>query len=150
MEDSASSTTISPKHAPSTSFRRRARRRYLTIGMGFVAIVVVLLGVQALTSRYQSSPDGGLHFVIPDGASKDLNVPTIDSAIEVPTRIVFKPGEPAILTIRNDDSVANRAGPWVIGAGQTYTAKFNQPGTYEYACAVDPAESVTVIVEGSE
>jgi plastocyanin len=43
--------------------------------------------------------------------------------------------------------VANRAGPWVIGAGQTYSIRFDKPGVYEYVCSVDAAESVTITVE---
>jgi len=128
--------------------RARAGRRLLIIGGGLLVIVGALVGVQRFATHYQASTSGGMEFVIPAGASKDVAVPTIDSAIDIPTHIVFKAGEPAVLTIRNDDSVANRAGPWVIGPGQTYTAKFDQPGTYEYACTVDPTESVTIVVEG--
>lgn len=153
MDTSSITSTTRPAVAPAPAAgpatgRRRARLRLLAIGVGLLAIVAVLLGVQAFAANHQGSTDGGLHFVIPAGASNDLAVPTIDSAIEIPTRIVFRDGEAAILTIRNDDSVANRAGPWVIGPGQTYTARFDQPGTYDYACTVDPRESVTVIVEG--
>lgn len=128
--------------------RNRAWMRLLLIGGGLFLIVGALVGVRVFATQHQASISGGMQFVIPAGASKDVAIPTIDSAIDIPTHIVFKAGEPAILTIRNDDSVANRAGPWVIGPGQTYTAKFDQPGTYDYACTVDPAESVTIVVEG--
>ena len=132
---------------PARRGRRRAQSRVLLLAGGLVAIAAILIGVQAFAAQYEASDTGGMHFVIPKGAAETLDVPTIDSAISIPTRIVFGKGEKAVLTIRNDDTVANRAGPWVIGPGQTYTAKFDEPGSYDYACTVDPAESVTVIVE---
>ncbi|MGB3329640.1 MAG: plastocyanin/azurin family copper-binding protein [Thermomicrobiales bacterium] len=142
-----SPTADHPSHR--RSGRRRGSLRLIGMIAGLLVIAGVLVGVQAMASRYQSSAAGdGLSFVIPDGASQNVAVPTIDSAIDIPTYIVFKEGEAAVLSIRNDDAVANRAGPWVIGPGQTYTAKFDQPGTYQYACTVDPAESVTIVVEG--
>ncbi|MGN6483417.1 MAG: cupredoxin domain-containing protein [Thermomicrobiales bacterium] len=133
--------------------RKRARARvyrrggYLMIGL--ILLTALVSVVYVLANRHQASEaDRGLEFVIPKGASADVEVPTIDSAIAIPTRITFAKGEPAILSIRNEDTVANRAGPWVIGPGQTYTAKFDEPGTYEYVCTVDASESVTITVEG--
>ena len=129
--------------------RARVYRRGGFLMIGMLAIVIVLSVVYIIANRHEADlASEGLHFVIPEGASASLQVPTIDSAIAIPTEIVFHAGEPAVLSIRNDDKVANRAGPWVIGAGQTYTAKFDEPGTYEYVCSVDAAESVTITVEG--
>jgi len=91
----------------------------------------------------------GLSFTGLKGISL-VAVPTIDSAIEIPTDIRFGPGDVARITVRNDDSVANRAGPWVIGPGQTYTARFDNPGVYEFECTVDASESVTVTVTGED
>jgi hypothetical protein len=110
-----------------------------------LAGIVVLIGATALALRWTSSPeDPGLEFTIPAGTQVD--VPTIDSAIDVPTDIRFGPDDVAVITIRNEDSVAQRAGPWVVGAGQTYTARFDEPGVYQFDCSVDETESVTVTV----
>lgn len=93
-------------------------------------------------------PEGdGLVFVIPAGASETLEVPTIDTAIAIPTEIVFQPGEQAEVTIVNEDSVANRAGPWVVGPGQKYSIRLDKPGEYQFDCAVNSAESVTITVK---
>lgn len=116
-----------------------------------LAVVVVFVGAIAIaTNRVGGDDDPGLLFVIPAGASDLVAVPTIDSAIEIPTDIQFGPGDVARITVRNDDTVANRAGPWVIGPGQTYTARFDNPGLYEFECTVDASESVTVTVTGEE
>jgi plastocyanin len=75
-------------------------------------------------------------------------VPEYESAIAIPTDIRFLPGEVPAITVKNEDVVAHRAGPFLVGAGQSYTQRFPKPGTYPIACAVDPAESIVVTVEG--
>jgi hypothetical protein len=116
-----------------------------------LAVVVLFVGAIAVaTNRSGSDDDPGLLFVIPAGASDMVAVPTIDSAIEIPIDIRFGPDDVARITVRNDDSVANRAGPWVVGPGQTYTARFDEPGVYQFECTVDSNESVTVTVTGDE
>jgi len=132
------------KHARARVYRRGG---YLMAGL--IAITALLSVVYVVANRHDAAEaEKGLVFVIPKGASANVDVPTIDSAIAIPTEITFAKGEPALLSIRNEDTVANRAGPWVIGPGQTYTARFDEPGTYEYVCTVDASESVTITVEG--
>lgn len=122
----------------------RSRRLLLAIG-AIGLLLTVSLGGFALI--WDGGDAGGLTLVIPEGAAATLDYPTIDSAIAVPTELVFEQGE--VLTIRNDDTAANRAGPWVLGAGETLRMKFDTPGEYSYLCTVDAAESVSVrVVEG--
>lgn len=131
--------------------RRRGflqRRSSLLLSLAVVGLFVGAFAIA--TNRAGEDEDPGLLFVIPAGASDLVAVPTIDSAIEIPTDIRFGPGDVARITVRNDDSVANRAGPWVIGPGQTYTARFDNPGVYEFECTVDASESVTVTVTGED
>jgi hypothetical protein len=140
-------TTEQPVASVSRRARRKQRRRLMLIAGGIAALLIVAtLGGVALF-REEADP-GGLVFVIPAGAAEKLERPTIDSAIVVPTDIRFGPGDEARITIRNEDSTANRAGPWVVTAGQTYTIGPLPPGTYQFDCTVDPAESVTVTVAG--
>jgi hypothetical protein len=124
--------------------RRLSPRLLLPAALGVLALVVG--GIMLATNLLSDPEEEGLVFVIPAGAADTLDVPTIDSAIEIPTDIRFGPDDVAIITVRNEDSVANRAGPWVIGAGQTYTARFDEPGVYNFTCTVDESESVTVTV----
>jgi hypothetical protein len=135
-------------HSASRKRRFLARRSSVLLSL---AVVVLFVGAIAVaTNRAGSDDDPGLLFVIPAGASDIVAVPTIDSAIEIPTDIRFGPDDVARITVRNDDSVANRAGPWVVGPGQTYTARFDEPGVYQFECTVDSNESVTVTVTGDE
>lgn len=131
--------------APSAS-RRRWRFSRAMLPLSLLA-ASVLLAVAVLAINWASSGDDmGMVFVIPAGASDSVDIPTIDSAIAIPTDIQFGPGDVARITVRNEDSVANRAGPWVIGPGQTYTARFDEPGEYKFDCTVDETESVVVTV----
>ena len=128
--------------------RRKDRQRLLQIGSSLVVLLVVaILGGVAMF--WEESDPGGLVFVIPDGAAQTLDQPTIDSAIAIPTDIRFSADEEARITIKNEDSTANRAGPWVVSPGQTYTIGPLPPGTYQFDCTVDPAETVIVTVAGN-
>lgn len=125
--------------------RRRGRGRLLLLASGLAAalIVAALGGVALIRDAGEAE---GLVFVIPAGAASTLERPTIDSAIEIPTDIRFGPGDVARITIINEDTTMNRAGPWLIDAGQTWSVPFSDAGTYQFDCTVDPAESVTVTV----
>ena len=132
--------------APPVNGRAPARRGVLLTG---VLLVVLLLVALYVLPQLAPKPDisDGLVFEIPAGAAQELAAPAIDSAIDIPVDIVFAQGETAMISIVNHDAVANRAGPWVIGAGQTLTMRFDEPGVYDYLCTVDAAESVTITVE---
>ena len=124
---------------------RRSRSRLLLLGSSLAALVLVaaLGGVAAF---WQEAEPEGLVFVIPAGAAERLEMPTIDSAIEIPVDIRFGPDDVARITIINEDGTMHRAGPWLVDAGQTYRLKFDKPGVYQFDCTVDAAESVTVTV----
>lgn len=133
-----------PANADNDAVRRRPR--LLLPGLGVLLVAVALIAVANLGDSGDEAP-AGLLFVIPAGAVENVEVPTIDSALEIPTEIVFEPGDTSRIIIRNDDTVAHRAGPWVVGAGQTYTVRFDKPGVFQFDCTVDITESVTVTVE---
>lgn len=140
-------TEPSSGHHPRQPRRRWRSQRWL-LPAALLALVVLVTGV-TLTVRWASEPeDPGMEFVIAAGTIVD--VPTVDSAIVIPTDIRFGPDDTAVITVRNNDTIAHRAGPWVVGAGQTYTARFDQPGVYEFECSVDERESVTVTVLDSD
>lgn len=124
---------------------RPERSRLLLLALSIAALVVVsaLGGVAAF---WPEDEPQGLIFVIPEGRAAQLNIPTVDSAIDIPTEIRFGPGDVASVTIINEDTTMNRAGPWVIDAGQTYTLRFDRAGTYKFDCTVDASESVVVTV----
>jgi hypothetical protein len=133
---------VPPAERPALGRSRRLLLAFGTIGL----LLVISLGGFALL--WDGGEPGGLTLVIPEGAAATVEYPTIDSAIAVPTELVFERGE--VLTIRNEDAAANRAGPWVLGGGETLRMKFDTPGEYTYLCTVDASENVTVtVLEGN-
>lgn len=136
MSDDA---TITPPQRP----RSRSRLMLMALSVAALVIVGALGGVAAF---WPEDEPLGLVFVIPEGRAAELEIPTVDSAIEIPTDIRFGPNDVASITIVNEDTTMNRAGPWVIEAGQTYTLRFDKPGTYKFDCTVDPSESVVITV----
>lgn len=125
--------------------RGRSRSRLLLLASSLIALVIVAaLGGVALF--WDEAEPEGLVFVIPAGAAERLEMPTIDSAIDIPIDIRFGPDDVARITIVNEDTTMNRAGPWLVDAGQTYRLKFDKPGVYQFDCTVDASESVTVTV----
>jgi hypothetical protein len=114
--------------------------------IGAIAILVVALAVLVTWDR--GGTGQGLVFTIPEGSYENVAIPGIDSAIVIPTVITFENADEAVITIINEDVVDHRAGPFLVGAGQTFTQRFPQPGEYPIACSVDPAESVVVTVKG--
>jgi hypothetical protein len=140
-------TARTPESNSTLSNGQPPHRRWLLL-LGVGAVVIVIGAIYMIPHLSPSTaPESGLVYVIPEGAADQLDLPTIDSAIAIPTSITFTSGEDAMLSIVNNDRVANRAGPWVVGAGQTYSIRFDKPGVYEYVCSVDAAESVTITVE---
>jgi hypothetical protein len=138
-------TTTTPPTTPPVAPRRRSRGRLLLLASSLVALVIVAaLGGVALF--WDEAEPEGLVFVIPAGAAERLDMPTIDSAIDIPVDIRFGPDDVARITVVNEDSTMNRAGPWLVDAGQTYRLKFDKPGVYQFDCTVDASESVTVTV----
>ncbi len=125
------------------------RWRRLGVAVIALALLGLILGLGGIAGlgwgRAETSGDG-LIFVIPAGSAALLAEPGIDSAVTIPTDIRFASGETAAITIRNDDTVTHRAGPFLVAAGQTYVQRFRDPGSYPIACAVDPAESIVVTV----
>lgn len=144
MSDAAPGTSEITEHAAHAPRRTdRSRLLLLALSIGALVIVGALGGIAAF---WPEDEPQGLVFIIPEGRAAELNIPTVDSAIEIPTDIRFGPNDVASITIINEDTTMNRAGPWVIEAGQTYRLHFDKPGTYKFDCTVDPSESVVITV----
>lgn len=135
--------TPGPERVPPRPRRSRFRLMLLASSLATLVIVAALGGVAAF---WQEPEPDGLVFVIPAGAAERIEMPTIDSAIDIPVDIRFGPDDVARITIINQDSTMHRAGPWLVDAGQTYRLKFDKPGVYQFDCTVDASESVTVTV----
>ncbi|MCA9879090.1 MAG: hypothetical protein KC442_14965 [Thermomicrobiales bacterium] len=119
----------------------------LIVGLAFVAVAGLLLAAGVFSLR-APVVEQGLVFTIPAGASANVARPGFDSAITIPTDIRFASPAEAVITVHNLDDVQHRAGPFLVGAGQTFTQRFSEPGRYPIVCTVDPLETVVVTVEG--
>jgi hypothetical protein len=130
--------------------RRRIPTAVIRLGLGSLAAVGIVL--IALTAYRAISGDAGerpgLVFTIPEGSYQRIAIPGFDSAIELPTEITFASPEEAAITVVNEDVVQHRAGPFLVGPGQTYIQRFPEPGEYVINCSVDASESIAVTVEG--
>jgi hypothetical protein len=148
MDETTTTPPTPPPDAPGAAEpvapRPRSRSRLLLASSLIALVLVAALGGVALF--WDEAEPEGLVFVIPAGAAERLEMPTIDSAIDVPVDIRFGPDDVARITIVNEDTTMNRAGPWLVDAGQTYRLKFDKPGVYQFDCTVDASESVTVTV----
>ena len=137
-----------PESRSSLDDRQPVRRSTLTMVTVGVLLLLAAVSLGGYALMWDGGEPGGLTLVIPVGSAAALDYPTIDSAIEVPTDLVFEEGE--VLTIRNEDTAANRAGPWVLAPGESLRMRFDNTGEFFYLCTVDEAESVTVtVVQGN-
>jgi hypothetical protein len=128
--------------------RLSRRQRWGLGGVSFGLLVTILtLGGFVLPSGSGADPaPGGLVYVIPAGRGATLSEPGVDSALTIPVDIRFTSTDTASITIRNEDSVTHRAGPFIVAAGQSFVQRFREAGTYPIVCTVDPAESIVVTV----
>lgn len=149
LDDQSSESIIEVTGAqPVTSANKKVSRRQLLINIAIGGGGLALLIAALFSYKWNGKNDPpGLAFVIPKGAGAAVSNSTLVSAISLPTEIVFAPGEEAAISVKNEDSVPLRAGPFVVLPGQTYTQRFPNPGEFSIACTVDPAESITVTVE---
>jgi hypothetical protein len=126
--------------------KKAAARRNAVVALLLLAVIGAA-GFLTWNGGSSGDNDQGLLFTIPAGASQSISQPGIISAVTIPTTIVFHKGDNASITIVNNDVVDERAGPFLVGAGQTYIQRFPKPGVYSVACTVNPAESLTITVE---
>lgn len=139
---------VMPEPPEKARLRPGAGTLSLMAGLCFVALAGLLLASGLITGRTGLAPSPGLHFTIPAGASANVARPGFDSAIPIPTDIRFDSPMEAVITIQNLDDVEHRAGPFLVGAGQTFVQRFPEPGRYPILCTVDPLETVVVTVAG--
>ncbi len=147
INEAAAATDAAAGHAPDAKPDTKMSRRQLLTTIALGGGGLALLAAALFSNRWRGDDEpSGLSFVIPKGAGAAVNNDTMKSAITLPTEITFQPGEDAAISVTNEDSVPLRAGPFVVLPGQTYTQRFPNPGEFNIACTVDPAESITVWV----
>ncbi|HEU0166062.1 MAG TPA: hypothetical protein VFQ54_13525 [Thermomicrobiales bacterium] len=130
----------------------RARQRLLLHALAVIplaiAIAIVFVLVENRVIAYEGPQLGKgpiTEFVIPAGTSTRIT-PITDSALDVPRQIAFGRTDNPTIVVRNEDTVPERAGPWIVQPGQSYRIRLGTAGIYEFACTQNPSQSVDVIV----
>ncbi len=129
------------------STRRAEKRRWPLLAGPLLILVALLLLGYAQFFGGNDEDDPGLYFEIEYGAQSRVPAGLL-SAVDMPTRITFKEGETARITVVNNDTVTHLAGPFLVGPGQTFVQNFPNPGEYPIDCTVNEDESIVVTVEG--
>jgi hypothetical protein len=137
--------TATGQNPVATEQKMSRRQMLINVALGGGGIALLIAALSSGFWQDDEAPEG-LSFVIPKGAGAAVNNDTLKSAIKLPTEITFQPDEEAAISVKNEDSVPLRAGPFVVLPGQTYTQRFPNPGEFNIACTVDPEESITVWV----
>lgn len=116
-----------------------------------VAVIVVSLGVFAvalgsvLTSCGDEPEPRTIEFVIPAGTAERMAAG--ETVVVMPSRLEFKVGEK--IRIRNEDSVKQSVGPYVVAAESEMLLQYGKEGTYEGYCPLSEGESYEIVVTAS-
>jgi hypothetical protein len=133
------------------SGRARAAGR-TTTAVAVVALVAVVAGLAALRLAPSGDPptfardvdarSADLTFVIPPGTSQRIqNGETVDL---IPSPLIVSVGD--TIRIRNLDRDPILLGPFYLGAHQTLTQRFVEPGRYVGDCMAHPTGRLVVKV----
>jgi hypothetical protein len=145
MSDQAPTAPVARVDEDSSTRPRRGSRVTMIATVLLVVTALVLVGVRGFAGD-GGSTGPGLVFTIPLGAQ--ATVPAgLKSAVDIPRDIVFTKGETAKITVVNNDTVTHLAGPFLVGAGQTFVQTFPSPGRYPITCTVNADESIVVTVQ---
>jgi plastocyanin len=112
---------------------------------GFLAALMIpLLALAAI-----SCSDGGakakakvVEIVVPAGTQAKLDRGELVDVM--PAELYFKVGD--VIRIRNDDSVDQYAGPYLVQAGQQFELKFGSPGKYGGLCNLSGGSTYLIVI----
>jgi plastocyanin len=130
----------------------RTQRRLVLHALAVLPLAIAIAAVYVLVAHHVIAYDGPqpgkgpiTEFVIPRGTSARIT-PITDSALDVPRQIAFGRTDNPTIVVRNEDTVPERAGPWIVQPGQSYRIRLSTAGIYEFSCTQNPSQSVEVIV----
>jgi mono/diheme cytochrome c family protein len=110
------------------------RGRTLVINAMGICVIALVAAAWALLGGTFASPQD-LTIVIPPGTAERIEAGEGESPI--PQEIVLTAGDRLVLV--NQDLEAHRIGGLLVAAGATVSARFNEPGTFDYICSVHPS-----------
>jgi mono/diheme cytochrome c family protein len=109
------------------------RNRALWINLIGISAAVLVLAAWAWQGSLLSSPRD-ITYVIPRGTADLI---AAGSGTVIPQEISLIAGDRLVFT--NEDIEDHRVGGIYVSAGSTVTARFRNPGTFEYICSVHPS-----------
>jgi hypothetical protein len=110
-----------------------------------LAVLALALGA-AVWAALAPLPEGShaLTFVIPPGTAARLQAG--EPLTVLPSPIHLTVGVRDVLVLTNDDDAVHQVGPIILGSRQTYRIPFRRPGTFQYACSLHAAGTLTLVI----
>ncbi len=114
-----------------------SRRRRLIL----VMVVTVLAAVTTACGKTDSGPQV-VEFVVPAGTADRLALG--EKVVVMPDELQLRVGD--TLRIRNDDSVAQAVGPYLVDAGAEFELTYGSPGRFQGVCLLSEGNSYDIVV----
>lgn len=125
---------------PEPGSRRRRSRTW--------SVLVLLLAVglvPGLTACGGGSEPRTIEIVVPAGTAERMAAG--EKVVVMPPRLEFTVGDQ--IRIRNEDSVEQSVGPYVVQAGQELLLRYGKEGTYEGYCPLTEGERYEIVVKAA-
>jgi hypothetical protein len=118
---------------------RRQRIRSALAAVGLVAVVLL-----ATAGCAGDPPPRTVEIVVPAGTQERLSA---GETVEVmPARLDLRVGD--TLLIRNEDSVTQSVGPYLVAANSEYRLTYGSPGRFEGYCPLSEGQRYEIVVAG--
>ena len=107
-------------------------------------LLISLLGLAtaSCSGGGASGPQKVVEIVVPAGTQDKLNRGELVDVM--PAELYFRVGD--VIRIRNDDSVDQYAGPYLVQAGQQFELKFGAPGKYGGLCNLSGGSTYMIVI----
>ncbi len=130
---------------PDLLFDLRSRRQRSGTWLVLTLLLAVGLG-SGLTACGDDGPEPRtIEIVVPAGTSERLAAG--EKVVVMPPRLEFTVGDQ--IRIRNEDSVEQSVGPYLVQAGQELLLKYGKEGTYEGYCPLTEGERYEIVVKAA-
>ncbi len=122
----------------------RSRRQRSGTWLVLTLLLAVGLG-SGLTACGGGPEPRTIEIVVPAGTSERLAAG--EKVVVMPPRLEFTVGDQ--IRIRNEDSVEQSVGPYLVQAGQELLLKYGKEGTYEGYCPLTEGERYEIVVKAA-
>ena len=106
--------------------------------------MVAALAAASLLACGDDPPPQTVEIVVPAGTQERLFAG--EEVVVMPARLELRVGD--TLLIRNEDSVTQSVGPYLVQAGGEVRLTYGEPGTYEGYCPLSEGQRYEIVVEG--